>query len=79
MADETFKAKLLSDPNAALTETGIEVPAGLTLKVVEDSKDTQHLVLRKAPEGELSEEDLTRIGGGCISQLCDWSFPIDKS
>ena len=62
--DEAFKAKLMSDPHAALAEHGVEVPAGTTVKVVENTKDTLHLVLPPAPEGALSEEDLEKVAGG---------------
>ncbi len=53
--DADYKAKLLSDPHAALAEAGVEVPAGTTVKVVENTADTQHVVLPVAPDnaGEL--------------------------
>ena len=63
-SDESFKAKLLSDPHAALAEAGVEVPAGATVKVVENTKDRLHLVLPPAPEAELSDEDLKKVAGG---------------
>ena len=63
-SDAAFKAKLLSDPRSALTAAGIEVPNGISVKVVEDTEDTRHLVLPTAPEGELTEEDLAKVGAG---------------
>ncbi len=67
-ADPAYKAKLLSDPRAVLAEAGVTVPAGTTVKVVEDTADTRHLVLPVAPPniGELSNEELERIGGGMV-------------
>ena len=62
--DEAFKAKLMSDPHAALAEHGVEVRAGVTVKVVENTEDRLHLVLPPAPEGELSEQDLEKVAGG---------------
>jgi len=63
--DEAFKARLLSDPRAVLTEAGVEVPAGVTVKAVENTKDTLNLVVPQAPaEGEISDEDLERVSGG---------------
>ena len=61
-----FKAKLLTDPHAALAEVGVEVPPGTTLKVIENTADTQHLVLPVAPDnaGELSIEELEKVAGG---------------
>ena len=40
-----FKAKLLRDPNAALAEHGFKVRGGKNVRVVENTTDTEHLVL----------------------------------
>ena len=65
-SDADFKAKLLSDPHNALAEYGIMVPAGTTMRVVEDTQEMRHLVLPPPPEGELSEEDLNEVAGGFL-------------
>ena len=64
--DADYKAKLLSDPHAALAEVGVEVPAGNTVKVMENTADTHHLVLPVSPPaaGELSSEELEKVAGG---------------
>jgi hypothetical protein len=64
-ADPAFKAKLIADPAAVLKENGLLVPAGITLKVVENTPKVLHLTLPlpPAPE-ELSEEELHRAAGG---------------
>jgi hypothetical protein len=64
-ADPAFKAKLIADPAAVLKENGIQVPAGITIKVVENTPKVLHLTLPlpPAPE-ELSEEELHRAAGG---------------
>ena len=64
--DAAYKAKLLSDPHAALAAVGVEAPAGTTVKVMEDTADTQHLVLPASPAaaGELSSEELEKVAGG---------------
>jgi hypothetical protein len=63
--DEGFKAKLLSDPHVALAEAGIEVPAGKTVKVVENTQDTVHVVLPPPPaEDELTDEALENVAAG---------------
>ena len=56
----------MSDPRAALAEVGVEVPAGTTIKVVENTADTQHVVLPVAPDNasELSIEELEKVAGG---------------
>ena len=68
--DDAFKAKLLTDANTALAEEGIEVPAGITIKVIENTPSTLHFVLPAKPrDGELSEEQLadSTAGGYCPS------------
>ncbi len=67
--DEAYKAKLLADPHAALAEMGVKVPAGVTVKVVENTADTHHLVLPMRPDGELSDEDAERLAGGGLDGL----------
>ncbi len=62
--DPAYKAKLLSDPHAALAEAGVEVPAGVTVKVVENTADTTHLVLPTRPERELSSDEIEALAGG---------------
>ena len=48
-ADEEYKRRLLADPAAVAREEGVPVPAGLTLKVVEDAPGTRTLVLPPQP------------------------------
>ena len=76
--DEAFKAKLLADPAAALKEAGIEVPDGMTVKVVENTDTVFHLVLPPKPDVELSDEDLEELAAGgeykCGVACCSPSF-----
>ena len=61
--DETFRARLLSDPKAAIEqETGVAVPAGFTVHVHEEGVDTAHLVL--PPAGTLGNAQLEQVAGG---------------
>ena len=62
-ADETFKTKLLADPAATLKAEGAEVPAGLTVKAVENTDKVFHLVIPAKPT-DLSDEDLDKVAGG---------------
>ena len=64
--DPDYKARLLTDPHAALTEAGVEVPAGATIKVTEDTADTRHIVLPVAPGNvnKLSSEELEKAAAG---------------
>ena len=64
--DADYKARLINDPHGALAEAGVEVPAGITVKVVENATDTHHLVLPVAPPeaAEVSMEELEKVAGG---------------
>jgi hypothetical protein len=64
--DEAFKQRLLAEPKTVLAEQGVELPAGLEVRVMEDTEQLHHLVLppRPAGEGELSEDQLGRAAGG---------------
>ncbi len=70
-ADAAYKAKLLNDPHAALAEAGVEVPTGTTVKVVENTADTEHLVLPEAPPtiGEISMDELESVAGGTMTNV----------
>ena len=48
-ADEEYKRRLLAEPAAVAREEGVPVPAGLTLKVIEDAPGTRTLVLPPRP------------------------------
>ena len=79
-ADEGFKQKLLDDPAATLKAEGVELPAGLSIKAMENSDRVFHLVIPAKPT-ELSDEDLDRVAGGwwcgrCVS--CVSPSPIDE-
>jgi hypothetical protein len=64
-SDPAFKTKLLANPAGVLTANGATVPAGITVKVVENTDTLVHLVLPvKAPPAELSDEELRQAAGG---------------
>jgi hypothetical protein len=65
--DPKYRERLKSDPRAALSEAGVtmSVPAGLEIKVVEDTTNLMHLILPPPPsDGELSDKDLALIAAG---------------
>ena len=64
--DEALKARFMSDPKAVLAERGIDVPDNVDLNVVENSDNTVHITMPKAPGGatELSDEELAGAAGG---------------
>ncbi len=61
--DKAFRATLLADPKTALAEAGIEVPAGVTIKVLEDRADKLHLVIPSAAGRQIADADLEGVAG----------------
>jgi Nitrile hydratase, alpha chain len=63
--DDAFKKRLLANPTAVLKEQGLEVSAGVQVRVVENTDQVIHLTLPAKPrEGELSEDELENVAGG---------------
>ncbi len=62
-ADEGFKQKLLADPAATLKAEGLELPAGLSVKAMENTEKVFHLVIPAQPT-DLSDEDLDKVAAG---------------
>ena len=62
--DPAFKAELIANPAAALKAEGFDVPAGMTVTVVENTDKLFHLVLPPVPSDELSDEALDAVAGG---------------
>lgn len=63
-SDESFKARLLSDPMSVMKGNGIAVPEGITVKAVENTEEVFHLVIPPKPSKELSDPDLDQVAGG---------------
>ncbi len=68
-SDDAYRAKLLSDPRAALNEVGVTIPENVTVRVVEDTEETRFLVLPKPPPqaGDQSLADLEQEAGVLIT------------
>jgi hypothetical protein len=53
--DPTFRQRLIQDPRGAISsELGIEIPAGIEVKVVEETANTIYIVLPSQPESSSS-------------------------
>jgi Nitrile hydratase, alpha chain len=67
-SDDGFKKKFLADPAATLKSEGVSVdmPAGMTMKAVENTDKIYHFVVPAKPT-ELTEEQLDMVAGGEIS------------
>jgi hypothetical protein len=61
--DDSFKAKLLSDPVETLKAEGLDFPAGQQVRIHEDTEDIAHFVLPATPK-ELTNQDLDAVSGG---------------
>ena len=72
-SDPDYKTRLMNDTKAALAEVGVEIPDGVSIKVVENDADTQYMVLPRPPSdaGELPTEELEAVAGG----MCNYSIP----
>lgn len=62
-ADAAFKVQLLADPVAVLNAQGLEVPAGVQVRVVEDTDQVVHWVIPARPN-EVSDDALEAVAGG---------------
>jgi Nitrile hydratase, alpha chain len=67
--DDAFRQALRSDPRGAVEKAlGGKLPAGLQVKVVEETADTFYLVLPakldRAPAGQLTDQQLDAVAGG---------------
>jgi hypothetical protein len=64
-ADEKLKQKLIGTPDLVLREHGIEVPAGVEVRVVENTDKVSYLTLPARPDvNELHVSQLTGVAGG---------------
>ena len=75
LKDPSLKAKLIANPVAVLAEHGVKGPAGMTIKVVENTPSVFHLVLPHTPAttGELSDDELASAAGGWVDGGTDGS------
>ena len=69
--DSQFRQELLRDPNGTLErELGVNIAAGVEIRVVEETPSTLYLVLPPQPIAagqELSDRELERVAGGAWS------------
>jgi hypothetical protein len=63
-ADSSFKQQLLADPAAVLKAEGVDIPAGYTVHVLENTDKIINYVLPPNPNAELSDSELESVAGG---------------
>jgi hypothetical protein len=66
-ADASFKRQLLADPATVLKAEGVEIPAGYTVRVLENTGKVVNYVLPPNPNAELSDSELEAVAGGKMS------------
>jgi hypothetical protein len=69
LQDDAFRRRLLADPKAAVEEElGVQLPAEVQVRVVEETADTIYLALPTASPagegGEISDQELEAVAGG---------------
>jgi hypothetical protein len=62
----SFKQRLLAEPRATFSEFGLDVPAGVELRVLENTDQILHLTLPPIQQGELSDQELESVSGGLV-------------
>lgn len=67
MSDQVFRLRLMKNPREALKDHGIELPANVNLKVLEEKADTRYLIIPRENAGAISEEDLKNIAAGPVA------------
>ncbi len=69
--DEAFKERLVADPMATLAGEGVEVPEGVTVRVLAETATERVLVVPLAPQRELADAELAGIHGGWYFNCVD--------
>ncbi|MBK5964538.1 NHLP leader peptide family natural product precursor [Thiocystis minor] len=69
-ADDAFKQRLLADPAGTLAAEGIDVPAGVSVKVAENTEQVFHLVIPACPTDLSDDVIAAAVGGRCCACGC---------
>ena len=66
--DEALKQRFMGDPKAVLAEYGMDVPVGMSVKVVENAGNCVYITMPASPSSgmALSDDELGKVAGGCI-------------
>ncbi len=62
-ADDSFKQQLLNDTSATLKAEGVEIPEGYSVKVLENTPQTFHIVIPNT-SAQLTDDQLDDVTGG---------------
>lgn len=59
-----LRTELDADPRAFFADRGVNVPAGMEVRVADNTADTIHLIMPPNPNDAISDETLTNVSGG---------------
>jgi len=63
--DEDFRKLCLGNPNEAIKQiSGMEVPEGVKIKMIENDPDVAHTIVLPPEPGTIKDEELDKIAGG---------------
>jgi hypothetical protein len=84
LQDDAFRQRLLEDPKAAVEEElGTRLPEEVRVVAVEETADTNYLVLPVASPadegGELSEQELEAVAGGWDAQTAGLTCTVQQT
>jgi len=65
--DEEFKKRLMADPKKVLDGEGVNVPDGVSIRVMEDTEQVRTLIIPPAPS-HLDDDQLKGIAGGWVKR-----------
>jgi Nitrile hydratase, alpha chain len=66
MKEKTFRTRLVANPTFTLTAAGVEIPVGVTIKVVENTATEVYMVLPHTGDDQLSDIQLERVVAGVL-------------
>ena len=63
--DETFRKLCLDNPDEAIKQiSGMEVPEGVKINIIENDTGVDHTIILPTNKAELSEQELDSVAGG---------------
>ncbi len=76
--DETFRKLCLGHPNEAIRKvSGIEVPSGAKINIIENDPGVDHTIILPPYSHALKDEELVKIAGGsrCVKSTTHNQYP----